>query len=185
LAVTATVLHHMRLVSTYQRSIHEYISINEKFVYKPFLFLDSPSTFSVIPMLYLTNNIALQHKSRVIRFPRLIMCHFDGKPTKEFWYHLVHFGIRKLDMISTLYLTPTWKKPACLPIHVLVPAPKTSMFLSIAQYRSSLSSHRSGRNSCASSPKTLLSYWVTIAFMPICLTLATEIASERDKSTNF
>lgn len=104
--------------------------------------------------LDVAKHIALQHESRIVCLPRLVMSHFDCISTQELGYNLVNLGVGKLGMVN---LTSKGEEAhTCLPMQVRVPAPKTSIALSMARYDSSLSSHLSGRNSYGSSPKTQL-----------------------------
>jgi hypothetical protein len=124
-------------------------------------------------MLNITDHVALKYKSRVKGFPWFVMRHLYSERAKYLRDDLVHLGVGELEVVSTYsILYQLGQERTCLPMQVLVPAPNTSMAFSMAQYCSSLSSHLSGRNSYGSSPKTPLSYCVTIAFIPILIKLA-------------
>lgn len=135
----------------------------------------------------LANHVALKQERRIMRLPRPIVCHLYSKMTKYVWYQLIHLSIWELEHNQSMrYCIEIWFATlTCLPIQVLVPALNTSIAFPMSLNRSSPSSHRSGRNSRASLPKTVLSNCVTIAFIPTLAYISNLVVQEVQAITDL
>jgi hypothetical protein len=55
----------------------------------------------MLPMLDITDHVALKYKSRVKGFPRFVMRHLYSERAKYLRNDLVHLGVGELAVVST------------------------------------------------------------------------------------